>query len=136
MGSCIRTETKPMTTEQHHKRIQFIENIKKTYSALYGYQLIFYFEDYDISKISAAEYHLAGTTTSDYLIIRRDQACGAVIMTHDFSNRAIIYLIDNQCSILYDVTNDSIIHNYARAPLDIEQLKKELGQLKLALKSK
>ncbi len=125
-----------MTTEKNQKRLLFIEQIKKNYSAIYGYQLIFYFEDYEISKISAAEYHVPGNTTSKYLIRHRDQACGAVIMTHDFSNHVIIYLIDNQCSILYDVTSECIIHNYARTPLDLEQLKKELGQLYLALKSK
>jgi hypothetical protein len=125
-----------MKTEQNQKRLLFIEQIKKNYSAIYAYQLIFYFDDYEISKISAAEYWVAGNKTSEYLISRRDQECGAVIMTHDFSNRAIIYLIDNQCSILYDITNNCNIHNYARAPLDLEQLKKELGQLKSALKSK
>lgn len=125
-----------MTTEQNQKRLLFIKQIKKNYSAIYGYQLIFYFEDYDISKINAAEYWVAGNTTSEYLISRRDQECGAVILTHDFSNNVIIYLTDKYFTIVYDVTRDFITHNYARVPLDIEQLKKELGQLYLALKSK
>ncbi len=136
MGSGVRTESSPMKTEQNQKRLLFIEQIKKNYSAIYGYQLIFYFDDYDITKISAAEYHIVGDRTSLYLISRRDQEYGAVIMTHDFSNNVIIYLTDKCSTIVYDVTKECITHNYARVPLDLEQLKKELGQLYLALKSK
>ena len=92
MRSGYLSEIKLMTTEQNQNRLLFIEQIKKNYCAIYGYQLIFYFEDYEISKISAAEYWVAGNKTSEYLISRRDQECGAVIMTHDFSNNVIIHL--------------------------------------------
>ena len=136
MRSGYLSEIKLMTTEQNQNRLLFIEQIKKNYCAIYGYQLIFYFEDYEISKISAAEYHTVGDRTSQYLISRRDQEYGAVIMTHDFSNNVIIYLTDKYYTIVYDVTRDCVTHNYARVPLDLEQLKKELGQLYLALKSK
>lgn len=125
-----------MTAEQNQKRIFFIEHIKKNYSAIHGYQLIFYFEDYDIAKITAAEYHPVGATTREYVISRSDQDCGAVIMTHDFSNHMILYLSDKYFSILYDVTLGCIIDNDLKVPIDLEQLRKELQQLYLALKSK
>lgn len=123
-----------MTTEQYLKRLQFIELVKINYIPIPGYQLIFYFEDYDISTITDAEYSPTGSITRQYYSDRQNNECGGLVLTHDYNAHIIIHLFDKNCSIIYDITKNCIVENDLKMPLDMRQLKKELQQLYLVLK--
>lgn len=135
MRSGFRSETESMTTEQYQKRIQFLEYIKNNFIAFYGYQLIFYFENYDISTITA-EYYQPGHVTCRYEINRKNNESGAIVLTHGFENHILLTLVDKYISILYDLTLNSVIESNLRSAVDIKLIKIELQQLGLVVKGK
>jgi hypothetical protein len=124
-----------MTDKQYEKRIQFLKHIQENYVALKGFQLIFYFEDYEISTIRS-EYRTTDQTFFEYQAKRHNLESGSVILGHGFSGEHYLALCDKFLSIIYDITNKKTIIYYQKVEFDLEILKTEMHDFVLSLKSK
>ena len=125
-----------MTTEQYKKRIQFLEHVKNNYvPESKDSHLFFYFENYEIDSIIV---HISNKKEilSNYYYERSELDSGSVILGHEFDEKLVLHLEDKYCFILYNLTDGYLDQNYLKMSFNPLEIKKELEQLYLALKTK
>ena len=128
-----------MTDEQYQKRIQFLNHIKENYVAIKGLQLIFYFQDYEISTIKY-EYIRINQKFYKYKNSRRYEDSGYVVLAYSKRGNKCIVLSDKYFRVIYDITQKYTILNELKDELDVnidlDRLKAEMVALVQLLKTK
>jgi hypothetical protein len=126
-----------MTDEQYQKRIQFLNHIKENYVALQGLQLIFYFQDYEISTIKF-EYVSINQKFYKYKNSRRYEDSGYVILSYGKSGDIGLVLSDKYLRIIYNITQKHTILNELKDEIEInlDRIKIEMTALIELLKTK
>jgi hypothetical protein len=126
-----------MTDKQYQKRILFLNHIKENYIPLKGFQLIFYFQGYEISTIKS-EYVTTNQMFYKYKNSRRTEESGYLILAYGKRGNKVIVLNDKYLRVIYDLTQKSTILNELKdeIEIDIERLKAEIAALVLLLKTK